>query len=98
MDDECINAVIKPLHEGITAINVEIATAEEAADTSKSVVEDSTPRPICKAAPINVELPKFDGNPIHWRHFETLFSTAIRTRASGFSNLDKRCLLMDQIH
>jgi len=96
-DNECINTVIKPLREGIRAINVYIAAIEEAADTSKSVVEDSTRSQIFKATSINVELPKFDGNTIHCRHFETLLLTAFRTKASRFNNLDKSCLLMDAI-
>ncbi len=56
---------------------------------------ESISRP--KAAPINVQLPKFDGDPLQWRHFSNLFTTAIRTRAGGFSELDKRCLLVESL-
>ncbi len=40
-----------------------------------------------------MDLPKFEGDPLKWRQFRTLFSTAIKTRADEFSELDKRALL-----
>ncbi len=95
MDDDYVRAIVKPLRDGITAIQADITSADGPSLPSTPV--DSASRPAPRAAPITVELPKFDGHPVHWRHFETLFSTAIRTRASGFSNLDIRCLLMDAL-
>ncbi len=95
MDDDQVRAIVKPLRDGVTAIQMDITSAD--APSRSTTLVDSTSRPAPRAAPITVELPKFAGNPTHWRHFETLFSTAIRTRASGFSNLDVRCLLIDAL-
>ncbi len=52
---------------------------------------------VAGAAPINVELPKFDGDPLQWRKFHTMFTAAITTRAVEFSELDKKCLLSNSI-
>ncbi len=52
---------------------------------------------VAKAAPINVELPKFDGDPLQCRKFHTMFTAAITTRAVGFSELDKKYLLSNSI-
>ncbi len=95
--NEHIHTIITHLREGVTAIQKDITAADSPATPTSTITATSVSRPAPRAAPINVELPKFDGNPINWRHFETLFSTAIRTRASGFSNLDVRCLLMDAL-
>jgi len=95
MDDDYVRAIVKPLREGVTAVQTDITAADSPPRATTTV--DAPSRPAPRAAPITVELPKFDGDPTHWRHFETLFSTAIRTRASGFSHLDVRCLLMDAL-
>ncbi len=52
---------------------------------------------VARAVPINVELPKFDGDPLQWRKFHTIFTVAFTTRAVGFSELDKKCLLSNSI-
>ncbi len=44
-----------------------------------------------------MELPKLNGDPLQWRHFENLFTIAIATRASGFSPLDIKCLLLESL-
>ncbi len=54
-------------------------------------------KPKCRAAPITVELHKFNGNPLQWRRFDNLFTTAIATQASGFSPLDIKCLLLESL-
>ncbi len=96
-DDDNISAVIKTLRDAVTNLNLEVekALSEAPTSTATTTLTDSTPK--VKAAPIIVQLPKFDGDPLQWRHFSNLFTTAIKTRASGFSELDKRCLLVESL-
>ncbi len=97
-DDEAIPSIIKTLREAITNLNLELEKAlskEPTPSVAPTTTTESISRP--KAAPINVQLPKFDGDPLQWRHFSNLFTTAIRTRAGGFSELDKRCLLVESL-
>ncbi len=67
--------------------------------TAPSVFSSDSPAtlPMARAAPINVELPKFHGDPLQWRRFQSMFMAAIKTRAVGFSELDKKCLLSNSI-
>ncbi len=62
-----------------------------------SASTSTTTPTVARAAQINVELPKFDGDPLQWRKFYTMFTVAITTRADGFSELDKKCLLSNFI-
>ncbi len=96
-DDDNISAVIKTLRDAVTNLNLDVEKALSEAPTSiaTTTLTDSTPK--VKAAPIIVQLPKFDGDPLQWRYFSNLFTTAIKTRSSGFSELDKRCLLVKSL-
>ena len=96
MEDENISVIMKTLHEAVTNLSLEVKRALSDAPAAVSTATTVAP-PAVKAAPINVQLPKFDGNPLQWRHFSNLFLTAMRTRASGFSELDKRCLLVESL-
>ncbi len=50
-----------------------------------------------RIAHLSVDLPKFDGNPLNWSHFENLFNSTLRNRADTFCNADKRSLLANAI-
>ncbi len=70
----------------------------EGADLPDTTPPPTAPdKPKCRVAPINVELTKFNGDLLQWRHFENLFTTAIATRASDFSPLDSKCLLLESL-
>lgn len=96
-DEDIIAEIAHKINEGATTLTADIAKAEEDSPSRASSLVSMPAHSTVRAAPITVALPKFDGNPINWRHFETLFSTAIKTRASGFSNLDQRSLLMEAL-
>ena len=59
----------------------------------------STPErpPLSRMAPINVDIAKFNGDPLSWANFEALFSSTLRTRAESFSEADKRAILATAI-
>jgi len=84
MEDGNISVIMKTLREAVTNLSLEVERALSGAPAAISTATIVTP-PAVKAAPINVQLPKFDGNPLQWRHFSNVFLTAMRTRASGFS-------------
>jgi len=95
LEDDEISTQLKQLQDKLEMIRREM----EAAITKKpTTVVITEPRPTApRAAPITVQLPKFDGNPLNWRSFESTFTAAIKTRAVGFSNLDVRSLLLDSL-
>ena len=37
---------------------------------------------------LHIDVPTFDGDPIKWENFETMFRAAIKSRAKGHSNLE----------
>ncbi len=43
---------------------------------------------------IKLDLPDFNGNPTEWRHFHRLFTSAMTSRGSEFSNHEKVCILL----
>lgn len=46
---------------------------------------------------LNLELPKFSGNPIDWHDFEDLFVSSIRQHADDLSDPEKCCLLLNSM-
>ncbi len=100
MDNDEISQLMTCLREALTNFRLEMEKASTSSKKHSDPTDDSssTSRPVlARAAPITVDLPKFSGEPLRWRKFQAMFIAAIRTRAAGFSELDKRCLLMDSI-
>ncbi len=100
MDDDEIGPLMKCLRVALTNFRLEMEKAPSPSKPSSDTTGDSHSAPIpsiARAAPITVDLPKFSGDSLQWRNFQSMFSAAIRTRAAGFSELDKRCLLIDSV-
>ncbi len=56
---------------------------------------DSTPRP--KMAPLNLDIPKFNGDPLQWQAFEVSLVSLLRHRAEGFTREDKFAIVRQAI-
>ena len=94
-----IETLLKPLDEGIEKITTEMEKARRLEVERAPARETSPPPavPTTQAAPLNVELPKFNGNPTEWNEFEGLFRKAMETRASGYSETDRKHLLKNSL-
>ncbi len=92
------------LSELSTTINDDIAHARAMIATAAppaaafTTWDRSLDRPsTSRMAPLNVDLPKFTGDPLGWANFESLFNSALRTRAETFGEADKRSVLSTAI-
>ncbi len=74
-------------------MDMERARKEEKDKTSVKVTPVAPAKPAIGPASLNVEHPKFNGDPLTWKHFKSLSSASIKTRAAGYSELNKQCLL-----
>jgi len=94
--DEELNALTKTISDEISTLHDKLSEPTPAPATSSS--RSSADPPVHpKVAPLNIDMPKFHGNPLDWLHFESLFTTTLRTRASSFCNADKCSLLSNAI-
>ena len=63
-------------------------------DFKDPVMSTPTPVPSNPSHPtghnssLHIDVPTFDGDPIKWENFETMFRAAIKSRAKGHSNLE----------
>ncbi len=99
LDDGEVSHLVKSLRDALTTFRLEIEKVIPLASSVSDTGHDHPPSgtPAARASPITVDLPKFSGDPLDWDNFNAMFSAAIRTRAAGFSDLDKRCLLLQSL-
>ncbi len=70
--------------------------AQDRRDRHAADSDSSTDRTRSTSGPkIKLELPTFSGNPTDWMHFHKLFTSALDTRGSSFSDREKVCLLLN---
>ncbi len=88
------------LSSALTEARDHLARLKNAATPARSdAVTPSTPAhtPSSRLAPLTIDLPTFDGDPLSWANFENLFKNLLITRADSLSNMDKRSLLSNAI-
>ncbi len=87
--------VTKTIKAGIAVIHHNVATSPTTSATPVSPTSSTEPthQPISRVAPVNIDLPKFSGNPLDWRHFEIMFASTLDTRKDSVSNGDKVAML-----
>lgn len=87
--------ITKTIKEGISVIHHNMATSPTTSATPVPPTSSTEPthQPISRVAPVNIDLPKFSGNPLDWRHFEIMFASTLDTRKDSLSNGDKVAML-----
>ncbi len=61
----------------------------------RTLAETETKERPSSGPKIKLELPTFSGNPMEWTHFHKLFTSALSSRGSSFSDREKVCLLLN---
>ncbi len=89
-----IDASVKPLKESLPIIAKEFQLAKLKSKEKRHSEPHSPRRDTPHAAPLQIDLPQFKVHHLEWQHFETLFRAVIESHTSGYSELDKRCLLL----
>ncbi len=75
---------------------VDSAAATFTSSTTTSVTSPSYDhRP--RMAPINMDIPKFNGDPLQWGSFELSLQSLLKHRAEGFSDMDKFAIVRQAI-
>ncbi len=88
--------IVKALAKVASTVTPASPTASAAAPLAATDRSSDRPTP-SRMAPLNVDLPKFTGDPLGWANFESLFNSTLRTRTETFSEADKRSVLSTAI-
>ncbi len=92
--DSRVAPLLEALKAELTKLSISIFEATEAkGDKAKYSSTESRPTS-SGAAPLNLDVPMFRGDPLEWKHFEHMFLAVIKTRASHLFELEKKCLLL----
>ncbi len=91
--------------ERITSLRQAIDEFSEAADTAAAATTSTTSTPSSsdsstnrpRMAPLNLDIPKFTGDPLQWESFELSLRSLLKHRAEGFSDSDKFAIVRQAI-
>ena len=89
---------VQTLHKAINEFTeaVDSAAATFTSSTTTSVTSPSyNHRP--RMAPINLDIPKFNGDPLQWGSFELSLQSLLKHRADGFSDMDMFAIVRQAI-
>jgi len=90
---------LKSLQDGIEKFSQIVDTAASTASTisTPSSPTRSTHHDRPRMAPIHLDIPKFQGDPLQWEAFEMSLNSLLKHRADGFSEPDKFAIVRQAI-
>lgn len=96
--DTEVQSLYKKASEFLTELKKKRASvAPPTTSKSSSSSSDSSKPERPRMAPINLEIPKFHGDPLAWEAFELSLKSILTHRAEGFSEADKFAIVRQAI-